>query len=833
MAEKKFEDYKAKTIPIYKDSRGSIQRLIPINRISRDGIFEIEDRPKDEEKTYDKCYLMVDTNYVINDEDEKDLFLRQWCKILNALNVSFKIIVMNNNRDMNTYKKDSFFYLGDNNDSDIFRSLKETFNEIIQSRAEDGAAGIEQVKLFVLTCKRQDFTAAKSYFRTMEANLIANFRKLDSGLIPLNAEERFRILHSFYRLGHEGEFHFDFEHMSKAPGKDWLNSIANLYMREEEEQIEFEDRIVRALYVRKFPNNSIKDEFVKHMVDLPVNMIMTVDVSAIPKDAVNKKLNAVYMQVNDSAEKTREQRRKNQQFDSELPFEKRKEMEKTEMNLDIARENDENMFYCGIYFLVTARDTETMESAIMNMKSIADSFAFELEPAYMQQIHTMNTALPTGAREVAMMRPLWTQPLAALLPFSIQELNDPGGMYYGVNSISKNVLFGKRQGLTNLNGFIFGVPGAGKSVTAKLTCVIEPALKYRDDDILIIDPKDKEYENVVKALGGQYITISAKTETYINPLGIENRHNYKSDERFIADKASLMLGIAEQIIDEGIMSGAKSIIIRCIQELYHRVFSEKEPHEPVMEEFYKILGEQPEEEARKIRLSFESFVHGTLNIFAKKSNVNMRNRIIGFDTSELGEELAPVGMLVTLESIRSRVMENKKHGITTWIVIDEFHHMTHMPYTARKVNEFWKEFRAMGGICTGITQNIVDITANPTIVSMVANSDFVIMLRQGETDKEVIQKVVGLNDNTLEFVTGADPGCGVIKFGTKIIPFENKLPKNTILYELVNTNFYEKWTRKKRKKLTSETASLGIDIGEDEEPIMVIPDKKKLDLYEV
>ena len=145
MAEKKFEDYKAKTIPIYKDSRGSIQRLIPINRISRDGIFEIEDRPKDEEKTYDKCYLMVDTNYVINDEDEKDLFLRQWCKILNALNVSFKIIVMNNNRDMKTYKRDSFFDLENEKDGDIVRSLKETFNEIIRSRAEDGAAGIEQV----------------------------------------------------------------------------------------------------------------------------------------------------------------------------------------------------------------------------------------------------------------------------------------------------------------------------------------------------------------------------------------------------------------------------------------------------------------------------------------------------------------------------------------------------------------------------------------------------------------------------------------------------------------------------------------------------------------
>ena len=81
------------------------------------------------------------------------------------------------------------------------------------------------------------------------------------------------------------------------------------------------------------------------------------------------------------------------------------------MALDIARENDENMFYAGIYFIITARDKESLEGSIMNMKSIAESYAFEIEPAYMQQVHAMNTALPTGAREVSFMRPLWTQPV--------------------------------------------------------------------------------------------------------------------------------------------------------------------------------------------------------------------------------------------------------------------------------------------------------------------------------------------------------------------------------------------------------------------------------------
>ena len=104
---KRFEDYKEKTVPVYKDRKGSIQRTIPIHRIARDGIFQIEDAPDGEDRTFDKVYAFIDANYVIKDDDEQDLYLRQYCKVLNALNVSFKIITMNNNRDMKAFMRDT------------------------------------------------------------------------------------------------------------------------------------------------------------------------------------------------------------------------------------------------------------------------------------------------------------------------------------------------------------------------------------------------------------------------------------------------------------------------------------------------------------------------------------------------------------------------------------------------------------------------------------------------------------------------------------------------------------------------------------------------------
>lgn len=84
------------------------------------------------------------------------------------------------------------------------------------------------------------------------------------------------------------------------------------------------------------------------------------------------------------------------------------------------------------------------------------------------------------------MRTMLTQSLAVLLPFNVQELNDSGGNYYGINQISKNVNVGNRKKLLNGNGFIFGVPGSGKSFFAKQE--MGSVFLNTNDDVIVIDP---------------------------------------------------------------------------------------------------------------------------------------------------------------------------------------------------------------------------------------------------------------------------------------------------------------------------------------------------------
>jgi|GEM_PF-69598 len=806
---KRFEDYKEKTLPIYKDRKGSIQRTVPINAIAKDGIFELEKRPKGADRTYDKAYLFVDTNYVTRDEDERLQYLELWCKCLNMLNVSFKIIVMNNRRDIKRFADDVFIKHSEGED-EARKGLVDAINGIIEGKAKLTNAGIEQVKILVVSCRRQDFATARSYFRTIEASLKANFKRMDSGLIALDAEERLRLLHAFYRMGKEELFTFDFDETAKKPNKDWLNSFCCLSIKENEDSLTFEDREVAALFVREFPQSRINDEFITQLTALPFHVTVTVDCSPIPKPAVIKKLNDAYMANGRAIEKQREFRKKNQQYDSEITFERREEKEEIERDMEIARNNDENMFYCGIYILVTAPDKETLASHIVAIQSIGEAFSMTIEPHTMRQLAAMNTALPTGAREVDTMRPLFTEPLAALCPFAVQELYEPGGLYYGTNQISKNVLIGDRKRLMNGNGFILGVTGSGKSVHAKMEMMQAAAIGK--DDVIIIDPMN-EYAGLVESMRGQFIYISSQTKNYINPLSIDNRKLFESLESFIADKSELVLGIAEQAMDREITAAQKSIIVRCVQILYHRVFDGvKKPEEPTMHDLYDVLGEQEETEAKELRLSLELFIKGSLNIFSHKGNVDADNRIVCYGIGDLGNDLAPIGMLVMLEAIRGKIVRNSRRGRATWLFIDEFHRLAGQTFSAKFLEKIWKEVRKMGGLATGITQNITDLLTTKTVTTMLSNSEYIALLQQSDYDRETIGPLLGLSSNMLDFVKNSEKGCGILKFGrNKVIPFDNTIPKDTEVYRLVNTNFHEIHADgKKKEKLTAKKAKAAV-----------------------
>ena len=244
----------------------------------------------------------------------------------------------------------------------------------------------------------------------------------------------------------------------------------------------------------------------------------------------------------------------------------------------------------------------------------------------------------------------------------------------------------------------------------------------------------------------------------------------------------------------------KSIIDRCVRKLYIDIARSKEKYIPVMSDFYDILMAQPEDEAKDIALSLELFVNGSLNIFNHQTNVDVDNRFTVYGIRDLGTELSPITMLVMMESIQNRIVENGKRGKATWLYIDEFHVLLNSEYSAKYLQQLWKKVRKQGGLCTGITQNVVDLLQNYTATTMLANSEFVALLKQANTDSSKMAEVIGVSEAQLRFVTNTASGMGLIKCGSVVIPFDNQISKDTDLYKLYNTNIHEKIAEQKKRE---------------------------------
>ena len=207
---------------------------------------------------------------------------------------------------------------------------------------------------------------------------------------------------------------------------------------------------------------------------------------------------------------------------------------------------------------------------------------------------------------------------------------------------------------------------------------------------------------------------------------------------------------------------------------------------PVLGDLYDCLRKQKEPQAQRIATALEIYVNGSLKVFNHRTNVELNNRIVCFDIKELGKQLKKIGMLIVQDQVWNRVTINR--GIkSTRYYIDEFHLLLKEEQTAAYSVEIWKRFRKWGGVPTGITQNIKDLLASREIENIFENSDFILMLNQAASDRNILAQRLGISPQELGHITNSDAGEGLLFFGDKIIPFVDKFPTDTKLYQVMTT----------------------------------------------
>lgn len=401
------------------------------------------------------------------------------------------------------------------------------------------------------------------------------------------------------------------------------------------------------------------------------------------------------------------------------------------------------------------------------------------------------SSLPLAQNLIEIHRGMTTSSTAIFVPFTTQELFQSGdeSLYYGLNALSNNLIMVDRKLLKNPNGLILGTPGSGKSFAAKRE--IANAFLVTDDDVIISDP-EAEYSPLVERFGGQVIKISPTSTQYINPMDINM--NYSDDDNPIALKADFILSLCELIVGgkEGLQPVEKTVIDRCIHQIYQKYFEDPDPDKmPLLEDLYNALLKQDEPEAKHVATALEIYVTGSLNVFNHRTNVDITNRLVCYDIKELGKQLKKIGMLVVQDQVWGRVTENRAQGKSTRYYMDEMHLLLREDQTAAYTVEIWKRFRKWGGIPTGITQNVKDLLASKEVENIFENSDFIYMLNQAVGDRQILAKQLNISPHQLSYVTHSGAGEGLIFYGNVILPFVDRFPTDIELYRIMTTKLSE------------------------------------------
>ncbi|OUQ23280.1 TraE family protein [Flavonifractor sp. An135] len=751
----------------------SVQDTIPIRRLWPDGLFQFGGK-------FSKTIRFSDINYAIASKEDKTSMFLGYSELLNALDTGSTTKITINNKRLNRRNFEQEILIppqGDHLDGG-----RSEYNAMLLDKVTDSSNSMVQERYVTVSAHKKTPEEARTFFDRVMNDVTTRLNHLDSHCEELDAVERLRVLHDFYRVGEESRFHIDLRECMKT-GRSFKDAICPDSMEFRKDHFIMGDKYGRAMFLKEYASY-IKDSMINELTSLNRTMMLSIDVIPVPTDEAVREMQNRLLGVETNVTNWQRRQNSNNNFSAVVPYDLEQQRKETREMLDDLTTRDQRMMFAVVTLVHLADSKEELDSDTETLQSIARKHLCQLTTLNWQQDVGLVTALPMGLRRIDALRTLTTEALAVLMPFKAQEIRDRGGFYYGQNVISKNLIIADRKQLLNGNGFVLGVSGSGKSFTAKRE--ITALALSTQDDILIIDP-ESEYRPLVEGLGGEVVEISATSSNHINAMDMEQ--GYGEGENPVVLKSEFLLSLCEQSVGAGKLSAKeKSIIDRCTAQCYHDYVRDGcLGQAPTLQDFHAELLRQPEAEARDVALALELFTEGSLNTFAKPTNVDMSSRIACYDIRKLGKQLLSMGMLVILDSFLNRITRNRRLGRNTWIYIDEIYLLFQHEYSANFLFTLWKRVRKYGACCTGLTQNVDDLLQSHTARTMLANSEFLVMLNQASTDRLELSRLLNISDNQLSYITNVDFGRGLIKCGSAIVPFMDNFPRHTQLYKLMTT----------------------------------------------
>ena len=747
-----------------------------------DGICRVTDR------YYTKTIQFQDINYQLAQQEDKTAIFEEWCSFLNFFDSSihFELSFMNMSTDADAFEKSIRIPY----QNDGFDDVRAEYGMMLRQQLQKGNNGLTKTKYLTFGIEADSMKQAKPRLDHIEVDLMNNFHRLGVTAKLLDGKERLQLMHSMFHMGDQEKFRFDWKWLPKS-GLSVKDYIAPTSFAFPGSRIFRMGKLYGAMSYLQITASDISDQLLKDFLDMDSSEIVTMHIQSVDQNKAIKQIKHTITELDRS--KIEEQKKAVRAgYDMDIiPSDLATYGNDAKSLLKELQSQNERMFLLTFLVLNTGSTKQELETNVFQANSIAQKHNCNLRRLDYQQEQGLMSSLPLAYNQIEIQRGMTTSSTAIFVPFTTQELFQDGkeALYYGLNALSNNLIMVDRKKLKNPNGLILGTPGSGKSFSAKRE--ITNAFLTTSDDIIVCDP-EAEYAALVTRLKGQVIKISPSSTQYINPMDINS--NYSEEDNPIALKSDFILSLCELVVGgkEGLQPVEKTVIDRCVHQIYQTYFENPVPEQmPILEDLYNALLMQEEKEARHVATALEIYVKGSLNLFNHRTNVDVNNRFVCYDIKELGKQMKKIGMLIVQDQVWGRVTANRSAGKCTRYYVDEFHLLLKEEQTAAYSVEIWKRFRKWGGCPTGITQNVKDLLTSREVENIFENSDFIIMLNQAAGDRQILASTLNISPHQLSYVTHSGEGEGLLFYGNVILPFVDHFPTNLELYRIMTTKLSE------------------------------------------
>lgn len=798
---------KAKKKPRSLKVPKSVQDSIPYHMVyPENGIIETEPGH------FCHAYKLTDCNFSCAREAEQIDMFNRYGQLLNMFDATTQVqIVINNHAiDEEAFEKSVLMKMK----NDGLDDLRMEENKILRDKIKSGRNNLVCEKYLILSVEAESAAAAQVQFARYDVEVPSAVYQIgQAGCEVLSSTDLLRILFEIYNQGHESEFGaktqidgfgrqtFDFENMRRL-GLSTKDVIAPESLEFRPKYFALGDTLGRCEYLSQLPA-TLSANFFTELTNLGFSGIYSLQFAVIPQDKALAKVKNRLLSINanmvDAQKKAARSGYSAELISSDLKASQKEVVEQLE-DLSV---NDQRLVELTFTMAHFASSKEELDKQTEIIKSTARKYLVSINSMDFQQEAGLATTLPLCFNQVAIKRSMNTAGCGILMPFNAQDLNTGKGYCYGTNSVTGNLIIYDRAQAKNPAAVILGIPGSGKSFTAKCE-ICNTMLMTETDQIIIVDPEREFYPLAYEfnRKSGKKLArvehIVQGNKRYINPMDITVSD---IDEDPMGNQLSYVVSLCQQMYNSRFQlpQGSESLIDRACHVIYQPYLQScaaGHPDErltPTLVDLMEVLKQYGETEpaAREIALALETYATGSQDLFAHqtvRSEEDRDTRMVIYDVKDVSANLKSIAMLVIINQIWKKLNENRIKGIRTWIYIDEVYLLFKEEHSAIFVNELWKRSRKYLGFVTALTQNVSDMLVSDTCRSMISNSEIVMMLSQSAIDRSALESMLGLSPTQLSYISNASAGCGLMKAGAAMVPFKNTFPQNTELYRIMNTN---------------------------------------------